>query len=399
MRAPRPPLLVLLLLAAGGALAGCSSDDDVRPSPIPPGYAMLLQQRGGAPPRPRRGEAGGDTLDELLAVVDGEVLTRREVLRRLRLPERPDPDRDVEEEILQARKEWAQQRIVIGAARRAGLQIPESAVDKIVEEQIQIRIKRYEEDSGQRLSRDDYLRNRGLTYAEFREQIKGAVIYEFYLQKLLKGVGKPTRPEVDWDVSPAEVRRIYYDHREAFDQKPGVRFALFQLRIERFETGERDIFEAEEAAQEQAEALAAGYRQGQDPAALAGRFGVADDDWTVSKDFVERFLQPQGNKWLFDPQRRVRDAVIFNDPTGPLVLGVAEIRPGRARPLEEVYDDIVERIQVGKQARLAAQLAIDQLNRGSVIWPPELADELLDDAHALLDQIATDDVLGGARLK
>lgn len=405
LRAALPAVLLCVL-------AACSSDDDeIRPSPIPPGYAMLVRQRGGTPPAPRRTRAPGDTVDELLAIVDGQVLTRREVLRRLQLPEGDRPDRDEEEEIRQARKEWAQQQLVIGAARRAGLQIPPSAVDKIVYEQLDKRIKAFEEQSGKRLTREEYLKERKLTWSEFRAQLEGAIVTEFYLRKLLQGVGKPTRPEIDFDVSPAEVRRIYFDHKEEFDVKRGVRFALFQLPIERFETEERDFLEAEETAQEQAEALAAGFRRRVPNDELARRFGIAKEYWRVSDQFIESFLIPDGQKFLFDPARKVGDAIIFHDAGGPVVLGVVEIRPARERTLNEVaydddgkrlkspYDQIVEGIQVAMQIRLAARLTIDQLNRGSVVWPTELADELLDEAQETLDRLAADEIMGGVRLK
>ncbi len=378
---------------------GCSSDDDVKPSPIPPGYAMLLRQHGGEPPRARPRDPSGEKVDELLAVVDGEVLTRREVLRRLRLPETPDPDDDREEEIRGTRLTWAQQQLVVSAARRAGLQIPASVIDDIAEEQLDKQRKEYEEESGETISRADYLVQRKLKWSEFRRQIADAVAYEYYLKKLMSGVGGPTRPMLDFGVSPAEVRRVYYDHKKLFDVQRGVKFALLQMRIERFETEGRDFIDAEAAAVEAANKVAADFRTGIAPEDLAKKYEIEKGDWRVTPDFIVDFRQPEGKVWLFDTQRRAPDATVFTDPGGPIVLGLIEIRPARERQLDEVYDEIVARLQTGKQARLVAQLTIDQLHGGSNVWPEELADELLDDAHGLLDKIAADDVLSGARLK
>lgn len=381
-------------------LWGCSSDDEVKPSPIPPGYAMLLRQHGGEPPRPTARESSGDKVDELLAVVDGAILTRKEVLRRLRLPEDADPDADREDEILQARTQWAQQQVIVAAARRAGLQIPASAIDDIAEEQLDKQRKTYEEESGESLSRGEYLVRRKLKWSEFRRQIADQVAYEYYLRKLMKGVGGPTRPGIDVGVSPAEVKRIYYDHKKVFDVQRGVKFALLRIGIEYFETEGRDFLDAEIEASKYARQVAARLRAGEDPTALAKKIGLDDDEFLVSKDFVSDFREPEGKKWLFDEARRVPDATVLTiDPTGPTVLALLDVRAARPRELEEVYDEIVERLEVGKQARLVAQLTINQLHGGAAVWPDELADELLDDAHALLDRIATDEVLGGARLK
>ena len=67
--------------------------------------------------------------------------------------------------------------------------------------------------------------------------------------------------------------------------------------------------------------------------------------------------------------------------------------------VDEVYDDIRMAVSNGKQMRLEAQLIIQQLDRGSVVWPDELTDELLDEAHELIDFIETHDVLGRVRLR
>ena len=407
MRAPLIHVVLPLLgfLAVVLPLGGCSSnDDEIKPSPIPAGYSMLLAQRQRqlqAGQAPQQTESG-DTVDELLAVVDGEVLTRREVLRRLRLPENGRRQRSEEEEIGQARLQWAKQQLVMGAARRAGLHIPESNMDSIAEDFLRNQMKKNEELTGEKLSQEEYLAYRKLTWEEFRSQARGDIIYQYYLRKLLRGIG-PTRPEVDYDVSPAEVRRIYYDHRKAFHVKRGAKFAVFPMLLESYETDEagnqRDFLESEQLAAQAAERLAADFRKGADPEALAERYKLEEGLWQIAEEFRDKFPHPEGSKFLFDPVRRKGDALILQYPDGPVVLGVVAIRQPRRRQLEEVYDDIVLLLQRGMEARMAANLTIDQLRHGATVWPDDLADELLDEAHEMLDALATDEVLGGARLR
>jgi hypothetical protein len=388
------------LLLGGAFLAGCSSDDETRISPVPAGYAALLRQQRHSEGTRRDHTEGGRKLDELLAVVDGEVLTRREVLRSLRLSEKEGEDPDVEEEILGARLEWAKQRLIMGAARRAGLRIPESAIDKIVDQQLQAEMDKNEETTDEKLTQEDYLLGRRLTRKEYRDQIYGAVVAEYYMRKLYEGVG-PARPDMDNGVSPAEVRRIYYEHRKKFDQPPGVKIALFQLPIAMFEKDGVDFLESEKRADDAASNLAGALRRGGEPKALAKELDLPPAAWQQPPGFIGRFPEPRGNKWLFADERRANDAIVFTDPAGPIILAVTEVQPAEQRTLAdpEVYDLIVQMLQGARRKQLRARLTVDLLNRGGVVWPEALSDELLDDAQAELDLIAAHEIIKKARLR
>ncbi|MDA1193998.1 MAG: hypothetical protein O2894_02330 [Planctomycetota bacterium] len=397
----RPHLLSRLAagLLCGALLVGCQSDDEVRISPVPAGYAALLRQQQHSQASRLALSEGGRTVDELLAVVDGEVLTRREVMRSLRIKKEDEGD-DVEEEIRGVRLTWAKQRLVMAAARRAGLRIPPSAIDSIVDDQLKADMAENEDKTGAKLTQEEYLVERGITREEYRDQIYGAVVSHWYIRKLMEGIGG-TRPENDKRVDPNEVRRIYADHRAKFDLPPGVRVAMFQLPIDAYEAEGRDFLEAEQFAEQAAERLAQEFRTGVEPAALAERYRVPRPAWQVTKDFIVRFPQPEANDWLFEPGRRAQDVRVFRDAGGPIVLGVVELRAGRRRTLAdpEVYDLIVALLEGARERHLRARLTIELLDRGSVVWPDELADELLDDAQSDLDLIASHEMVGSARLK
>lgn len=388
------------LLLAGAALGGCNSDDEVRISPVPAGYAALLRQQEYAEGERKDLTEGGRTVDELLAVVDGEYLTRREVMRSLRLTEEDASDPDVEEEIRGTRLEWAKQRLIMGAARRAGLRIPPSAIDNIVDQQLEEEMKRNEEQGGEPLTQEEYLAERQLSREEYRAEIYGAVVAEYYIRKLFDGIGQ-ARPDLDKEVTPAEVRRIYYDHRSKFDLPAGVKLALFQLPIEAFETDDRDFLEAEEVANAVAGRLAQEFNGGAEPKALAKTYKLPKANWRVTSDFVVKFPQPEANAWLLDPGRKAQDVRTFRDVGGPIVIGVIETRPARRRDLSdpEVYDLIVGMLQGARRRQLRAKLTVDLLERGGVVWPDELADELLDDAQNDLDMIASHEIVKNARLR
>jgi hypothetical protein len=95
------------------------------------------------------------------------------------------------------------------------------------------------------------------------------------------------------------------------------------------------------------------------------------------------------------------DVRVFKDAAGPIILGVIEVQAARQRHLNdpEVYDLIVNMLQGARRRQMQSKLIIDLLERGGVVWPDELADELLDEAQADLDVIASHPIVSKARLR
>ena len=117
--------------------SGCRSDD-IAPSPVPPAYARLAQSGGikQASKAPRGRRKGERVLDGVIASVGDKFLTRREVERRLRLT-KSDPvgDTDRELEVDRERVRWAEQQLLVKAARQAGISVPAgSSLDSYAEE-------------------------------------------------------------------------------------------------------------------------------------------------------------------------------------------------------------------------------------------------------------------------
>jgi hypothetical protein len=393
---------LLLLLTASGLLGACSSKPETRPSPLPYGYAY---RQGTAPKDPRPPPAAsGEQLDAAIAIVGDDVLTRRRLIRETGGRVADESDAAFERGLKKRMLNWAAERVFVQAAERIGIKLPEASLDEYVKEQSDKLVKRAREDTGQPVTLADVLAERHISYEEFRESWRSKLYVMLYLRKLMVGIGG-TRPEVDMEVSPAEVRRVYRANPGLFDQQAGARFSLWQLQVKTYLVGDRSFIDAEQEATRQAEALGQAFKAGASPAEVARRFAVPPEDWRENEQFVEqdsfreRFRDDQTTAWLFAPERRARDTLGIALPHGPLVVGVLEVRPPRRRSFEEVYDDVVARMKRGRELRVEKEELIRLVRQGAVAWPEELADALAMDAQETLGLLERDPAMAGARFR
>lgn len=396
---PRGPLACLLLLAACGPLAACDSNPagEGRPSPLPYGYREP-QGNAGRPKPSTEGEA----LDEITAVVWGEVLTRRRLIRETGGQKDGEDEVAFERDLRRRRVEWAKEQLFVKAAEQDGLRIVPSMLDEALEEEKKRLADEATENTGRPVSFEEVLAQQHLSEEEFRTSVKNRVLRQIYMKKLLVGLGKSARPQVDLSVSPAEVRRLYREQPELFDEKPGARFALFQLQTADAMVGEVTPVEAEAATARKAEEIVVAFRGGAAPRDIAKRFALGERQWKELEQIETRFAIPEGGAWLFDPQRKERDAQVFHFEQvlgGPVVLGVLEVRPAQKRGFSDSYDEVVKVYRFGREIRLESQRLIELVQGGAVVWPPALADDLVDDARNKLRQIEADERLSRARFR
>lgn len=401
------------------ASTACSSSiGDARPSPIPPGYLEALEREGRSPLDPSRGDAprtqadGERLVDAVIASVGDRYLTRSEVLRRLRLESAAGGSGPgMEAEIERARVRWAQTQLLGIAARQGGLQADPAAVDRIARDKLKELAKTASEEDGSEISPEAWLAQRRLTWEEFRRQFEDEVLVQFWHRRATLGLGQGARPEQDLEVTPAEVRRIYREHGEAFDEPRSVRSAVFEFRVAGLADDDHGPAEWQALAERRADQLAQLFREGHEAAFLARRYGLDDEErelgmWRVEKEFVaiedqQRRLRsmPELVQFLDRPELAARDALVLRGAGGPLVYGIVEYKPGRRLDFVEAQKAIATRIANARVTALRARTVISLLESGSVVSPRELEDHLLDAAQAALDQIAADDILRTVRLK
>jgi hypothetical protein len=404
-----PSRIVLGLLLGLLALGGCqesNTQNRVRPSPLPPGYVPLPQT---LQPAPRTAEEQVQQLDEKLAVVAGEVITRRRLAREMRGRGPGQEEAAFERALERALLERARLLLFVKESQRSGITISEQRLDEVVGEALVRAAKEASETIGEPVTIEEWLAEQNLTRAEFRQKTQESLYYQAYMIRLLQGIGGPTRPMVDMVVAPNEVRRVYWSNPGAFDEKAGVRFAAFQLPLKRYLDRSPDLgfAEAEEQGATDARALAQAYGSGESIASIVRRFDLREGEWRAPRENefadadsdVIRLLGEETAGWLFDSARRPGDSRAFADARGQFVLGIVEVRPGRRLPWTEVYDKIVGLHQLARQRRAEELRLIEILSTRNEVQPPALADALLGQSQQVLRELDRDPILAAARFR
>jgi hypothetical protein len=151
-----------VLAAAAALLAGCanpnesnpfdanSAQDTRRPSPLPYGY----HEPKGKAPRPKAVE--GQELDEISAVVWGEVLTRRRLIRETGGHKEGQDDAVFERELQRRRLTWAKEQLMVKAAEADGLRIVPAVLDEAVEREKKSLVAELEKNTGRAVRIEEY---------------------------------------------------------------------------------------------------------------------------------------------------------------------------------------------------------------------------------------------------
>lgn len=393
----RPALVALVLaLLAPGCSSGSNPSEKGQPSPLPYGYREPARSASQAPPK-----VEGEELDEIVAVVWGQVLTRRRLVREIG-PRAPGQDESsFRKQLAAAQLRWAQQQLFVKAAEQEGIQIPSAYLDEEVTKKKAKMTQQLSKNTGRPVTWEEYLAQQHTSDAEFRDDVREDAMQYFYLQKLRSGLGRGSRPQVDFVVSPAEVRRLYREQPELFDAPQEVTFAIFQLRFVDAATGDVSPADAEAATRAKAAAVAAAFRAGEAPAAIARRFALDERDWKAFEEPVRRYPVEQVSGWLFDPARRAREATVIEPERagGPVVVGLLSVTPREKRTYDESYDKVVAAYREGRALRLANTKLIEMVQGGAVAWPEELANAIVDQARDTLQKLDADPVLGKATFR
>ncbi|MCC7138446.1 MAG: hypothetical protein IT460_08490 [Planctomycetes bacterium] len=370
--------------------------------------ALLLAAAGVSPP-PVRADGPGSSppgattnLDEWLAYVAGEQVTRRMLVRQI--GERAEGQSEGEYE---ARlRDVLLKRVLTGAmvwkARLFGLEAKPDVVDEEVAEAAKAEEKEAR-DRGTPIPFSEILRRRGQSLEEFKDLLARELLVRNYWVILMRGVpGK--RAQVDVEPGPDETLRLYRDHRAAFDQQPGARLVSFSARPERFLEEVGGTYDAAiEAARRFVERLGREVAAGKSPEAVAAANQLEKGDWAATPEgrFVEKGAIPlvAADAWAFDPARRRGDVNVFDAPRGAIAAFVVlDVRPARTRAYDEVRTEIMDRIRATRSARFRLAHMLEVLAVAPV-KPPVLVEEIAEQLRRALKRLDEDPVDREIRLR
>ncbi len=412
MRIPRVrPVSVLALGAALLFLAGGGAPPDARADgPVPASGGV---PNGGSVPAPPASAApAGQNLDDWLAYVEGEYITRRTVVRQIG-PKDAEEDESLYEERVHARVlKLAMNRVLVKTAQRSGLDARPDMVDKEFErasqsevDQAKKRAEAARPGSGAGITFARLLAERGQTVEEYRDELARAILVENYFYLLYHGVpGK--RPVIDPEPTPDDARRLYQKHREAFDVKPAVKFGLFSMQpVDLIEDGKRSYDEAVEEARRRMAALLAEHVAGASAEAVAVKYGLAGrKSWRSSEDWDSK-APPKGDRpteewvdWVFDGARKAGETRVFEARGVVVGIGVREVRAGRPKTFEEVLPDVLNLIKRIRLAKFQLQQR-RQLIGAASIHPIGIAEELEESIREELGRIESDPVLRDIKMR
>jgi hypothetical protein len=397
--------LTAVLVALG--VVGCSGGAR---SPVGRPPDARLAGGGGEEPRPREPietpvpsapVPEAKNLDEPLAVVEGTVITRRRLARIAGERQPTEDEAQYERTLLRELKKRAVDLVILKAADRSGLRIPPEVLDNAVRRQREQEIEKASKQVGRPVAFEELLANRNLTLAEYREDLGNKIVFHNYFESLWKGMpGK--RAQFDLDASPADLRRLYAAHPQEFDVQPAARIAFWMVRpVDYLDGGNRLYDDAVAEGRARLEAILARVRAGASPDAVARELALAEGTWSAPPRLIERdefvyfenvdFARPVKavEEWVFDPQRRPKDAKAFDGTRGTLVgIAVLELRPSRRRAFEDpaVQDDLMTAIKTIRRQRATIQHLLTLLSTAS-IHPPALAEEIERDAVGDLEKL------------
>ena len=221
--------------ATGPTAAGLQlrSRRTARRRACPPGYRP--QARRASLPPSRRRELQGEELDVKLAVVEGEVITRRRLVREAGGPACPVRPRSPTRRRSTVRlKERARLLIFVprGAPHRRR-DLSQQQLEEITPEQLEREVNEARETIGRQVTADVYLAEQGLTLDEYREHVaRAAPVPGLPAPPERAGSVDPRGRRWTWTSRPPRCGAIYWSNPGAFDEQVGVKAASFPFPVE-----------------------------------------------------------------------------------------------------------------------------------------------------------------------
>ncbi|HTQ31442.1 MAG TPA: peptidyl-prolyl cis-trans isomerase [Opitutaceae bacterium] len=297
----------------------------------------------------------GDNLDMrfadgIAAVVEDKIITVDDVRRELAplLPQihnESHNEQEFNQKLEQAQDEIIQQlidRVLIVKEfhKNEKAHVPDSYIDNEIEEQ---QINEFDGDRSKFLA---YLRSRGMTMKDYRQEVEDGLIYDFMRQQQRKSRST---------ISPVKIETFYNENKERFYQEDSVHLRMIQFL--------RSDGESDDALRKQAEDVLARFKAGDKFADLAREYSQdtrrakgGDWDWVNRSSIRKEFADV-----LFSLKKgECSEPIVLSD--GAYLLYVEDRKYAGIQPLSAVRSQI-ENILVTQEAIDSTQHWLERLRR------------------------------------
>ena len=279
-----------------------------------------------------------DTVDGIRAVVADRVITQAEVedytrpaldaLRRQYVGQPDEFEQKANEAIMDSEEQLVERALILHSFDKDGYHLPESYVDQLVQDRIRERF-------GDRVTLMKTLQAQGMTFEQFRKQIR-----EQYIESAMRN--QNVAREIV--ISPYKVENYYEKHQDDFKVDDQVKLRMIVLTKSSSDDTNTAVL-ADEIAQKikagaSFEEMAGVYSQGSQQ--------HQGGDW----GWVERSVL---RKELGDVAFSLQPGQISQPidlPDAVYVMQVEDKKSAHAKPLPDVRDDIEKTLRTQQQADL-----------------------------------------------
>lgn len=296
--------------------------------------------------------ARAETADGVKAVVNDKVITYAEVeeyardaANALRQQYGSEPEvfqQKLNALMLDAMNQLVENELILHSFDTEGYQLPDSAMDEIVQDRIK-------EQFGDRVTLVKTLQARGMTYEQYRQQVRDQYISSALRRQKVQG---------ETIISPAKIMNYYHAHEADFKLEDQVKLRMIVLN----KTSPADTNAAAFAREIQAK-----LKDGATFAEMASVYSQGSQqhqggDW----GWVERsVLRKELGEVAFSlAPGQVSD--LIDTPDAIYVMLVEDKKTAHAKPLADVRAEIEKTLRVQEQARLQKQW-IDGLKKKTFI--------------------------------
>ncbi len=375
-------LTIVVLVACG-----CSSTQPERQDATPPSAPPIAQELLNA-----ARESPADTAPDprsssrVLAYVEGDVVTYREVLQRagpelVQFADNPEEKAKVEERALTG---LLRERMLYHAAVDLGVRANR---DEIADER-EAYVKELAKNGG---SLEGFLHDRDMTRREFDEMIRVELVIQKYRRAAIGRNNDPdvhVRPDADVYVSPDDVSKYYERHPERYREPAGARCRMLAVKAD---LDAKDREAAVAAAKAKAEATLARLRAGEDWVPVYREVaGVAAE--VDTSDGLLEMRRGEKAEWIesfaFKSEKGALSEVIQKGATF-YVLRAEGWHEARTTPFAEAAPNIRQHLFQASSERAWFEVQLSVLDRSS-IQPESRRARLREDLRAEIQKLNAD---------